>query len=84
MPVVHHARLSGWTACGLWGDLVVTQRHDPVLVVTCRTCLRSLGRRPAAHEALYDFMAGMSIAECCQRHGMTEGEFLAAWREACP
>lgn len=56
----HHQRLSGWTACGRSPDLV---SHDSGTGegVTCRVCLRSLERRPAASVAVRLFCDGMSM-----------------------
>jgi len=77
---VHHQRLTGWLACGRSPDLY---EHDYGTGggVTCRTCLRSLERRPAASALLRDFMEGTSVAGLADKHLLTRREVEWAIRE---
>lgn len=77
---LHHQRLNGWTACGRSPDEV---RHNDGTGdgVTCRSCLRSLERRPAASAPVRDFAAGMSMEAVAEKHGITVRQVLDEIRE---
>ena len=60
MPVVHHQRLTGYTACGRPSLGLLLDDYDPTFrpgqprrEVTCRTCLRSLARQPRAADLVF-------------------------------
>lgn len=88
MPVVHHQRLTGYTACGRPSLGLLLDDYDQVFrpgqprrEVTCRSCLRSLARQPRAADIVFDFADGASVAALCVRYSLTREQVEQAIRE---